>query len=178
MAGSLENYCEMIKALSIWKGLPEIVRLYAKRLNDFFTTEIGELLLENMYMAAIVLSKQESTGNQLEANPDVQQEIDSESSSASPPPPPFSQTPLHGNELDSDNDVNASALDKDESITISFVETDVTETFQLSDDDKKVYDEAREWFGNKIQRKIDDTIADLRGDRFRIPWIHDLLYDR
>lgn len=62
--------------------------------------------------------------------------------------------------------------------SITFVETDETGSFQLSCENKKVYDEASEWFENKIQRKIDDTLKGLRADRFSVPWIHDLLYDR
>lgn len=58
MAGSVDDYRKMIKTLAIWKGLPGDVRLYARRLNDYFKTELGELLLKNLYTSSIVLSKQ------------------------------------------------------------------------------------------------------------------------
>ncbi|KAG0197233.1 hypothetical protein BGX28_009259, partial [Mortierella sp. GBA30] len=207
MAGSVDDYREMIKTLAIWKGLPVNVRLYAKQLNDYFKTELGELLLENLYMSAVVLSKQTvlqqsgaavifsqsssllgekrqrsdddtevSARNQPHPHRLVQQESNNESSS---PPPPFPQTPprQEGLDFDSDTGDGTCILEEDE-ITISFVETDEAGLFQLSSENKKVYDEASEWFENKIQRKIEDTIKGLRTNRFSIPWIHDLLYDR
>ncbi|KAF9094031.1 hypothetical protein BGX27_001536, partial [Mortierella sp. AM989] len=67
--------------------------------------------------------------------------------------------------FDSDIDDGTSILEEDELVP-------------LSSENKKIYDEASEWFENKIQRKIKDTITGLRTDRFSIPWIHDLLYDR
>jgi hypothetical protein len=48
----------MMNTLAIWKGPPEDVRLYAKRLSDYFKTELGGLLLENLCMSTIVRSQQ------------------------------------------------------------------------------------------------------------------------
>ncbi|KAF9331136.1 hypothetical protein BG006_005995 [Podila minutissima] len=62
--------------------------------------------------------------------------------------------------------------------TATFVETDETDSFQFSSENQKIYDEASEWFENRIQRKIEDTIKGLCNNRFDIPWVHDLLYDR
>ncbi|KAF9433530.1 hypothetical protein BGZ76_009320 [Entomortierella beljakovae] len=58
MAGSVSNYCQMIRTLSNWKGLSNDVRLYAKQLNDYFITELGQLLLEVLFMSAVLSSKQ------------------------------------------------------------------------------------------------------------------------
>ena len=62
--------------------------------------------------------------------------------------------------------------------TISFAETDETSSFELSSKNRKIYEQAGEWLETKIQRKMEDTIEGLRTDRFGIPWVHDLLYER
>ncbi|KAG0279680.1 hypothetical protein BGZ95_000558 [Linnemannia exigua] len=203
LAGSVGDYREMIRTLATWKGLPDNIRLYAKHLNDYFKSELGELLLENLYMSAVVLSKhtvhqqsgaaviysqsssllgekrrrsdndtEVSARNQPRPHPHAQQESNNESS---PSPSPSPQTPPRHEDLgsDSDTDDGSSLLGEDD-----FVEIDDTSSFQLSSENRKVYDKACEWFENKIQRKIEDTIKGLRTDRFSIPWIHDLLYDR
>jgi len=58
------------------------------------------------------------------------------------------------------------------------METDDTDSFQLSPENKKIYEEASEWLEEKIQRRIENTIHGLRTSRFGVPWVHDLLYDR
>lgn len=62
--------------------------------------------------------------------------------------------------------------------TISFIESDDADSFQLSLENQMIYEKASEWFEGNIRRKIDDTIQGLRADRFTIPWVHDLLYER
>jgi len=47
-----------MNTLAIWKGLPVDVRLYTKRLSDYFKTELGELLLENLYLSTILRAQQ------------------------------------------------------------------------------------------------------------------------
>ncbi|KAG0020242.1 hypothetical protein BGZ82_011645 [Podila clonocystis] len=101
----------------------------------------------------------------------------------SPPLPPFPQTPLppESSSLDSDIDDSTSVLEEQlgytDETTATFVETDETDSFQFSSENQKIYDEASEWFENRIQRKIEDTIKGLCDHRFDIPWVHDLLYD-
>ncbi|KAF9997110.1 hypothetical protein BGZ65_007315 [Modicella reniformis] len=199
MAGSMDEYREMIKILAIWKGLPENVRLYAKQLNDYFKTKLGdslqccELLLNSIpshshsYSQFIRMARANAPirfdspvekrwrasarepvlVSARHPHPHVQQENNNESS----PPPPFPQTPPCQEDLgfDSDIDDGTSILEEDD-----FVETDDTGSFHLGFENKKIYDEASEWFENTIQRKIDDTIKGkgLRTDRFSIPWIH------
>ncbi|KAG0334139.1 hypothetical protein BG004_000541 [Podila humilis] len=50
--------------------------------------------------------------------------------------------------------------------------------FMLSETDQALYNEAANWFKSKIGRDTESTIQNLRDDRFREHWIHDLLYDR
>lgn len=50
--------------------------------------------------------------------------------------------------------------------------------FTLSDRDQDLYNEAAKWFKSKMGRDTESVIQNLRDDRFREPWVHDLLYDR
>ncbi|KAF9350117.1 hypothetical protein BGX34_001411 [Mortierella sp. NVP85] len=50
--------------------------------------------------------------------------------------------------------------------------------FTLSGADQALYNEAAAWFKSMIGRDAETTIQRLRNNRFREPWVHDLLYDR
>ncbi|KAF9900914.1 hypothetical protein EC991_006746 [Linnemannia zychae] len=55
---------------------------------------------------------------------------------------------------------------------------DDTSSFTLSDEDQALYNEAAAWFKSMIGRDTESAIRKLREERFREPWVHDLLYDR
>ncbi|KAG0048621.1 hypothetical protein BGZ83_006440 [Gryganskiella cystojenkinii] len=196
MAGSIDDYLDMIKSLTTWKGLPENIRFYARQLQDYFKTEIGQLLLEGQYLSIVLLSKQttyqqsgaavifdqsssilgEKRRRSNEDDDEVsarsqQQESDYE---LSPPP----QTPPHQESFGFDSDDEDTSILEEDETTITFVETDGTGSFVLSSENQKIFEEAGEWLETKIKRKIKDTIKGVRADRFAIPWVHDLLYER
>ncbi|KAG0271206.1 hypothetical protein BGZ95_000989 [Linnemannia exigua] len=60
----------------------------------------------------------------------------------------------------------------------SFHYQDDTSSFTLSDEDQALYNEAATWFKSMIGRDTESAIRKLREERFREPWVHDLLYDR
>ncbi|KAF9091558.1 hypothetical protein BGX27_002015 [Mortierella sp. AM989] len=60
----------------------------------------------------------------------------------------------------------------------TFKHVDITESFTLNEDDQNLYNEAVAWFKSKIKRNVDLTLEELRKERFKNPWVHDLLYDR
>ncbi|GJJ73451.1 hypothetical protein EMPS_05809 [Entomortierella parvispora] len=60
----------------------------------------------------------------------------------------------------------------------SFRHCDDISTFTLNDEDQVLYNEAAKWFKSKLGRDTESTIRKVRDERFREPWVHDLLYDR
>ncbi|KAF9117024.1 hypothetical protein BGX30_005736, partial [Mortierella sp. GBA39] len=65
-----------------------------------------------------------------------------------------------------------------ENLEASFYHDNDTGRFRLSDEDQALYNEAAGWFKSKIGRDTESAIRKLRVERFREPWVHDLLYDR
>ncbi|KAF8925337.1 hypothetical protein BGZ47_003353 [Haplosporangium gracile] len=82
-------------------------------------------------------------------------------------PPPPKQVQGYHDEVPSVEDSEA-----------SFHYLDDTSSFTLSDEDQALYNEAATWFKLMIGRDTESAIRKLREDRFREPWVHDLLYDR
>ncbi|KAF9577015.1 hypothetical protein BGW38_008064 [Lunasporangiospora selenospora] len=132
IAGSVSGYCQMIKDLSNWKGLKIDIRLYTKQLDNYFTTELGQLVLEVLFMSAVLSSKQtvyqqsgaafifsesSSALNRKRLRSDDDADISSsnvrhmkKSNIKSSLPPPFPQTPPQQERLSiSDEDENGIA---------------------------------------------------------------------
>ncbi|KAK3843712.1 MAG: hypothetical protein J3R72DRAFT_489214 [Linnemannia gamsii] len=65
-----------------------------------------------------------------------------------------------------------------EDLTATFRRRDETATFRLSDVNRALYEEARDWFKSKIRTSTELTITEMKKTRFHQDWIHDLLYDR
>ncbi|KAF9414266.1 hypothetical protein BGZ76_004901 [Entomortierella beljakovae] len=80
---------------------------------------------------------------------------------------PPRQTRRHGDDIPLTKNLEA-----------SFYFTNDTSRFKLNNDDQVLYTEAAHWFKTKIRRDTETTIQELRRERFREPWVHDLLYDR
>ncbi|KAG0001829.1 hypothetical protein BGZ79_004086 [Entomortierella chlamydospora] len=81
--------------------------------------------------------------------------------------PPSKQDQAYHDEIPSAEDSEA-----------TFHYQDDTSSFKLSAEDQALYNEAASWFKSMIGRDTESAIRKLREERFREPWVHDLLYDR
>lgn len=64
------------------------------------------------------------------------------------------------------------------SLEASFHYSDDINSFTLSDEDQALHNEAEKCFKSKMGRDTESTLRKMRDERFREPWLHDLLYDR